>query len=418
MRSANNSTATISYLLKIWIVSNCLLYLLSPSTTAFHLRVLGVFLLALLFAPLIGVRPQKVHFEVSHEGITGGRVFALLSVQLLCAEYALRFYTGSGIGSILSDFWSGVNIYAAYQQYFKEEGVAEFTLTKVPAILALASVKFLFLYCYSYVFVSAAGRATKRLLLLSAIPVLLIGVGRGTFFEVFEVLMVVLYGWSLRAGKFRIRHFVLVGSIGIIFLALFISNTIRRYPDVEAYFSSSCATSMYCFDYFGIDFYLEYVFYLLSTYFSMGIFLVSNYVSILFGGEVLWSILPLVSMAGFGVYEGGLEKYLCSAYVDCKAVWMPELITWIAFFGFLLVFPFAWLIVAIVPRVELYLMRRSSVFSFPVLYLIFLYMISIPVGKFWSVSSQNILCTIAFVGLLCVSGVKKYLMFTAVDGKS
>ncbi|WP_143129293.1 hypothetical protein [Variovorax sp. PDC80] len=382
------------------------LYLIAPTSTDALLRVVGgIFFLTLFLFAFLTAQTQ-VPGKIVGRALSLRTVVALLILQLVSVAYAINFYTGSSIFSVITGSLAGENLYLSYQNYFRDEGVAEFSIGKIPAILGLAATKSIFLFLFASVFLGNEPKGIRRVMMLSALPIVLMSMARGTFFEIFEILVVVAYGISLRTRRFKAKYVFYFLAVGISFFVLFILNTIRRYEDAESYFASSCATLNYCFSPYGFAFYVEYAIYLLSTYFSMGIFFLSNYISIIFSGNLLSSIFPLASTSFFGLMENGLERELCRRYLDCSAVWMPEVISWVSFFGLLIVFPAVWLFIRAANKFEIQALKTGSRYSFPILALLLIYLVSLPVGKFWTVSSQNILSTIFFGVAFVLSGKK------------
>ena len=392
-------TTSLNRIMKIWIAFVGLLFLIAPANINAATRIVGILLLIFIFYPLFFGKNKTFKMEFISYPHSVLVTLIILLIQILLANYASAFYTGSNFIGVIADLQSGANRYSLYQEYFKEEGIGTFSILKIPAILSLALTKFIFLYLYSAIFTTSESVKFKILMSLSIFPVILISVSRGTFFEIFEILAMVVYGMSLGIKTIKLKNYLVVSVVLIIALILFIMNTVKRYESTSSYFGAGCITSIYCYKSVGLNFYLEYIIYILSTYFSMGIFFLSRYLDYLFNGYLLSSLFPLASVNIFGLVNDGLEKELCQLYLDCKAVWMPELISWISVFGIIFVFPVMWKVLLSIRSIEIYFLRKNNLYAFPILSLFLIYLLSLPVGKFWTVSSANILCSLFFCSL-------------------
>lgn len=401
---------SLARVMKQWILILLFLYLIAPTSTAILTRVIGLAFIFMIFSPLFLIRNNKskyIKYSPEFNGLDKYKSISILLLQFLFANYAISYYTGNNIVGVIADSLAGANTYRQYQEYFKENELANFTLAKMPAIFSLAAVKFIFIYFVTAFIYKKSSVFEKIIFLTAVVPVILVGAARGTFFEIFEIFIISFYGIALVTKKFKpvtIAKFFL-GAVFLIFA--FMINTMRRYENSNSYFEGVCATTMYCYDSIGINFYIEYVFYLLSSYFSMGMFFLSKYLELIFEGAYMGSLLPLYSTSFLGIYQGGLEATLCAYEFDCRAVWMAELISWISVFGLILSFVAIAALMLLLTKIEYYLFKKNNIYAFPCAALLLIYLISLPVGKFWTVSSQNILCTFAFGALFLISNYKR-----------
>ena len=400
-------TTSLLRIFRAWLISVTIIYLIAPTYTSLALRVVGVLLIFTLFLPVFFAKKLQVDAGIKERPLGYKIVLFFLVLQFFCAEYAINYYTGSGIVSTISDFIDGKNLYSSYQAYFKEENIAELSLGKIPAIIGLAATKSIFLYLFSSVFLGHESKTVSRMMLISVLPIVLVSLARGTFFEIFEILVVIVYGVSLHVKRFKARHALYALVIGLLFMGLFILNTLRRYEDAQSYFSGTCATFDYCFNPYGVSISFEYMIFVLSAYFSMGLFFLSSYISFLFDGELWASIFPFAATSFAGIMNDGLEREICRYFLDCRAVWMPELISWISFFGILMMYPILWYMLRFSGKLERRILSVGSRCSFPLLCLLLIYILSLPVGKFWTVSSQNIISTLIFMGAIIISKIRR-----------
>lgn len=398
---------------KKWLMFLSFLFLLAPNNVPIVNKIIFILLFIVIFSPAIFLKDRELSLFKSEYRFNKNLHLALIVIQFILAEYASRYYTGSGLIESLNGLIKGEGNYYKYQEYFAQNELGSFSFSKIPAIASSAVVKGVFLFCMSSYILAKSDSQKHYFLFFSIIPPLLFSVSRGTFFEVFEVVLCLIY-FSLLKGKKVYKFINLKGlkrNLSIIFLAffllfLFVLNASQRYADSTLFFSQSCATKDFCFEpYTGFTL-LEYPIYLLSTYFSTGIFFITQYITILFEGEVLPSLVPFASTSYTSTDNFTLFKKICTYNIDCGVAWGPELFKWISVFGFLIflfVFPVSFYFFL---KIEKKILNSLNSFSLPLCYLILLYIISIPVGSFYTVSSSNILCSIFF--FLLWFSTKKY----------
>jgi hypothetical protein len=396
----------------VWIVSLVFLYLISPTDVSLLFKAGGVFLFSFLFFSFLTLkRPLYKVAIVRPKNLKVSVLLLLIFVQSICAEYAMTFYTGSGIYATLHNIMSGVNVYGLYQNHFSEAGLREVSpIYRLPAIISLAYVKFVFLFVLSAFFLRRIRRFKFILVLLSTLMYLLVGLARGTFFEVFEIVIAVLLFFSVSGylDQFSLRKKITLKILSLIFVlmlpAIFIFNAMRRFESAALFFERTCNPN-FCFEPLGImPYYLEYLIYISSMYFSMGLFFISGFFEKVLEGSFVSALVPMYH----SVMEGslnGVRVALCQEF-SCKAVWVPDVFIFISFFGLFstqALFLFFWLSV----KAERYFLTRFNHFSLPVLYFLFIFLLSLPVGNFYMASSSSIVSSVVFVFLWFLSKKEK-----------
>ena len=73
-------------------------------------------------------------------------LIAILS--LLFSILAVRYYTGQTPSSVVRSFINNISVYYEYQNFFKNQNLNVFTLTKIPYILMLFYTKFIVFFSY------------------------------------------------------------------------------------------------------------------------------------------------------------------------------------------------------------------------------------------------------------------------------
>lgn len=387
-----------------WMLLISSLFLFAPNNLSLQHSLVFISLIALLYYPLFILKDKK-KFSVKvnlPKKINSWGLFLLILIEFALADYAARFYTGSGLLDAISALKAGESNYYLYQSHFAENNLSGLTLKKVPAILAAAAVKGIYLFVISIFFLYRNNQKPKYFLLLCIIPLILFSVARGTFFEVFEISLSIFYFHKITSSKaapslnVRIRNNVYLVTTFVILTFLFSLNAASRYEDKSSFLEKTCSLGDFCFSPYTNFTTLEHSIYFLSSYFSTGLYFITQYILLLFEGKLLSSLLPFTTLSIFSTKEIGLTEDLCANYINCGVAWQPDLFYWFSFFGFILclfIFPvfFYYLI-----KLERVLLRNLNLYSLPLSYLLLIYLVSIPVGNFFTTSSSSYICAIAF----------------------
>lgn len=391
-----------------WLFFLSILFLFAPNNTPIINKIIFVLVFLMLFFPIFIVKDRfisNVSFNIPTV-LSNSKLYLIIILQFFAGEYASRYYTGIGLFEALVQTLEGINNYAAYQNYFSENSIEVFTISKLPAILASAFVKGVFLYSISVFMLYKNQKGRKYFLLLSIIPLVLYSIARGTFFEIFEIVICILYFYKVTSTKIvsvlklkSLKNNIYLISTAIVLTFIFSLNAAKRYESKSLLINSECLIEGMCFEPYSNFISIEFPIHLLSGYFSVGMYFVTEYITILFDGNLLPSIIPLVTTKFFNFTKLDLVSDLCTSYVPCGVSWQPDLFGWFSSFGLiltLLIFP---LFFYLVFKIEKLLLHNLNLYSLPLLYLLFIYVISLPVGNFYTTSSANILCTFYFLVL-------------------
>lgn len=380
------------------------LFLFAPNNLSFKHGLVFILLITLLFYPLVILRDKK-KFSIDirlPRKISSWVLFLLILVEFALADYAARFYTGSGLLEAILNLISGESNYYNYQNHFAENKLSGLTLEKIPAIIAAAAVKGLYLFIISIFFLYRNKQKPRYFLLLCIIPLILFSIARGTFFEVFEITLSIFYFHKITSTKpsqsliTRIRNNLYLAVSFVLLTFLFSLNAASRYEDKSSFLEKTCSVGDFCFTPYTSFTTFEHSIYFLSGYFSTGLYFITQYILLLFDGKLLSSLIPFVTLSTFNIDKIGLTADLCNNYIDCGVAWQPDLFYWFSFFGLILclfIFPicFYYLI-----KLEKILLENLNLYSLPLAYLLLVYLISIPVGNFFTTSSSSYICAIVF----------------------
>lgn len=332
-----------------------------------------------------------------------GFVSVTFLLAFLFSVYAIKFYTGLTLFSVFQNLIAGRSNYILYQTYFSEANIGQFSLSKIPAILSLFGMKLIQLASF-FRFVYARKGAIGWVFLIST-PNILFSLARGTTFELFEFLIAfyLFLTLSSRNQSFlyldRRMAFLLVTSIAVI--AAFFFNVGAR---VEEALTITCRGS-FCMNetslLSGIVPEITKFFFSLFGYFGFGVVYVGHMLQTLGETFELFSIF----FPFHGLRTGDVRGMHCSDVFQCSTMWTPTFELYLIEFGLFFSFLF-FIFLGFMVRQFVQRTFQQDFFGIVVIYLIFLIMISLPVGSFYSTSSANIL-----LGALCFFvGVRRVLV--------
>lgn len=392
-----------------WLLFLSIMFLFAPHNIPIANKIVFILLFLILFSPIFFVKDNFVSSSSFNMPLKmkNFKLLILIFLQFLASEYASRYYTGIGLLESLGQTLQGNSNYALYQSYFAENSLEVFTISKLPAIFASAFVKGVFLYSISVFMLYKNEVSKKYFLLFSIIPLILYSISRGTFFEVFEIVFCIFYFYKVNtnniSSSLKLKN--LKNNLYLLFSAIFLISTFslnaaKRYGgDTSALISSECLIQESCFEPYSDFVSIEYPIYLLSGYFSTGTYFVTEYITILLDGNLLSSTIPLVTTRFFDLTQFDLVEDFCKNYVSCGVSWQPDLFGWFSFFGVILTLIIFPLFFYLVFKVEKLILHNLNLYSLPLLYLLLIYIVSLPVGNFYTTSSANILCTFYFLAL-------------------
>lgn len=392
---------------RIWLLFIIALFVLSPTDIAFEYRAAVAVLYPLLFAlPLFGYRAdlQRRSIRVKYTPIPASIGVIMVAASAVFVAVCIQFYTGQNALTAVISALSGRNTYGIYQEYFRESNIAQMPVTsRATFVLLLAFAKISYIYLTMNLFLSA-DRSYFRVALATAACALYVsfGLARGTFFEVFEIACAVLYFWfgtSIVDFSGIIKRsnkvFVVAGIAGVVLTGLFILNAMRRYDDAAALFDQ-CSPN-FCLNAPSSLSFISQPLFMLTVYFGNGAYFFAKLVETTFiEGRYLY-LLPMQSI--FTVTnpeEFGVRGFMCGHYVACRFVWSPEVATLISIFGFFT--PIATnLGVMLLGKYERFAIRNFSRARLALSYFVFVFVVSLPVANFYTVSTPSIVASIALL---------------------
>lgn len=410
----------VNKIFRLWSIFLVGLFVLSPTNISAEYKIYGICSFFVIFMPwaFLGKHKEIIH-HYNPVYVNGLGVLALIAMQIICAHYSISYYTGNTVVGALSDTFSGTNVYQSYQDHFKLSGIAQVPLwQRSPAIISLALVKFTFLLTVTLFFTRSIKLFPLSQLIAATVIYACVGLARGTFFEIFEILIAYIYigmaSGYLKSMPLTKKRALKASIFSVVAAApiLFIINTVRRYEGAAEYFSKACGVN-FCFSSMGINYYVEYAIFILSNYFSMGLFFLAHLASMIFEQGKVSILIPLYYEVVEVFGTGGIRGLICSSDITCKFVWVPDVMIIISIFGVLAPI-FIALFFDFIRKLERAALVRYNLYSLPFIYTVLLFILSLPVGNFYTVSSSTILCSGAF--FLLWRGVKKTRWAHIVSG--
>ncbi len=341
---------------------------------------------------------------------SGLRLIFLSLVSVLFSVIATRYYTGQTPMVVFTNLVKGTSVYYEYQRYFAEAEIATFSLSKLPYVLMLFYIKFMLFYGYLKLLLGNNKRriTDKVFLILVTIAHVFFGIARGTNFEIFELFMLIVFvilykfrGFSKKSSSVKQVIFIAVfgfalinvyywsvTSRGVVF-GYRITSEVWYNPEgvVSILFPALASISTALFGYFGFGFFY------LSRFISDVWFLTP--------GSVLAGLVP----KGFELSGMGSVAAIMKRTIDMGPRWHPDASVFINDFGFIGLIVFCFLMGFIASRFAKKATADSAKDLF--LFLMFMQMVSLPIGNFVIVSSAT--------KLILVYGVL-WLVWTRVKG--
>lgn len=408
---------SIITILRYWIIFVVLLVAISPTDIPLLYRFYAIFVyFALFWYVFVPRKKSRAHVQPVRYHPSDNKIILLLIVfQFISVSICINYYTGSSIISAISSLASGNNAYGLYQEHFSEEGIALSSgVSRSGYIVLLSYAKFVFLLSIVNFFLSPRRNiASLASLILSSCIYISFGLARGTFFECFEVSCAILYFWHLCSFRVmpssrkvhrsaRFRYSIAIGSVAL--LAMFLFNAGRRYDDPADLFQQ--CSSNFCFRPWGVSSYLEHSIYLLTVYFGNGVYFLCRLFDETLTGHELLYLLPAQSVLNNEFSEFGIKGFMCSKYLSCNFVWAPDVSSLISIFGVLAILLVS-ILLYLFETMETFIISRFNIYGACLLYLMFMYAISLPVANFFTVSTPSIVLSIILVLILMIRRLSK-----------
>lgn len=349
-----------------------------------------------------GCNSYSANLSYKREVISRKRVYLsylLLSFIIFYPLY-IRFYTGLSISTALTNVLNASSNYYLYQEYFESSHLNKFSFLKLPYILINGILKFLFIS--STIRVISYSRKPSlfeifSLFILSCI-LMILGLSRGTSFELFELCTLYVYALILRFINFRLkiskrvvlRIFIIMISVASFFVYNIIVrnntsfNSLATGIDSNSFiYALSPSLSVFLFSFYG--------YFLFGLHFSSVMFIDVFFSS--FNNFISLFIPHGIQLLNFSSYRDA-----ASQYIDLGARWVPDMMNYLDLWGALILIAFVYLLGRFSSFV--FLTKKNDIVPSVFLYFSMFFMLSLPIGNFITASSSNVICFI--LAFLCI----------------
>lgn len=403
-RNARLTASVISKALLGFVIASACLPVISRSTMPLLPLSVGALFVVIPFYYLfyIGVvrnwTTVNIGIVANPIGLSRGPWWIYGTTACVVAIAAAQFYTGRSPEDIIFAVGSVDVSYKRYQDYFADNLFGSSIITRLPGILAIAALKYILLISIYRWFLCKKERDKKGrhiLLTVSLLSYLYFSEARGTNFEVFEIGVFIFAA----AAVFRPRWFsinrsslwkaVLLIGIGIVIISLFYSRVTGR-AELECYTEEICAWR----DPGGssISERISYIAFLLSGYFSFGMYFLGNAILDAYDGRS-WAIF----LGGVG-FAGNHKDLVCNIIIDCSVNWESDLSLLFAQMG-LVPLLFASVIIGRLLRTVIISLIRSEREDVFLLYMILIGTLASMFFGSLLVSSSNIIILVLSVSI-------------------
>jgi hypothetical protein len=322
-----------------------------------------------------------------------GVLFLFAALSIAFSVSSARFYTGQTPFTVMQSLMENTSLYNAYQMHFRDANVGLFSLAKAPYILMQFYLKYMLFYSYISMLMNRVhlGTSHKAYLALITVSFVYIGVARGTNFEFFELVMLVIFVLFSRAkgSGVSVRFAALVKTVSLVGLMVYLfyirlaSRGIRFdyyfSPDVQ-YNPNGLIPALSPF--------LAFVVHILYGYFGFGFHYISTFITELWFSSVLSFFAGLVPL-GYQLMFGESVESLMRELVYMGVRWHPDLAMMTHYLGYVGVLMVCFGLGYFAKYISLRFPgdAMTSVSCFVIL----LQMVSFPVGQFVVVSSASLL---------------------------
>ena len=337
------------------------------------------------------------------------KLLLLNIVTWLFSILSTKYYTGKTFNMVIHGLGSNESAYYSYQSYFLNNILASFSFAKIPYILMLGFTTIIMMWSI-LVFVgwSIKNKWFQWLFLISSVMAYLyFGIARGTNFETYIVFIIISFCLLQKSNTANLQNkgfyyfvFLLLGIIMVLVFRLVVSLrgvTFQNNICPEIHYDSERFVSQYFPTITGIGIsvfgYLGYGIYTIGVSF-VDIILESTNI-------LLGSLFPKGNLI---INGSSLESVLRST-IDLGVKWCPDYIKLIDLLGFPLFLMMLFLLGRISKIIQdsyYPLLLKDSI-----LLIIFIQMISIPVGNFLMTSSANQIMVIYVLGWLLKSNIPR-----------
>ncbi|NIK11793.1 hypothetical protein [Alkalibacillus almallahensis] len=327
-------------------------------------------------------------------------MFVIIIVNVF-SILATNYYTGQTPISLMQLFLDGGSQYNQYQEYFRTNNLSQFNLSKIPYVLMLFIIKFVLIYSYITVFThnKKISKFNLFFIIMISIPHIYFGQARGTNFELFEIVILIIFIIFVRQKIYATKKLNLSNYLKITFVILimiFIFNFMLGLRGVE--FNQHITNDIqYNSNEILPKISQELSIFILSifNYLGFGFFYTSTYI------QEIWFSSSTNLISGF--FPGMLNSNLnltqsVRSLIDVGVKWTPDSMKLIENYGYIGLLLFCFLLGFLSKYTYQSMHSRSVVYI--INFLIVLQMFSLPIGKLILTTSATKLIVLVVILIL------------------
>ena len=326
-----------------------------------------------------------------------------LDACVACSVLATKYYTGKNFIQVITSLTSTSSNYNEYQQYFRNMNISVFSLAKIPYILMLTFLTAMLFWGIIGITLSGKKIRFVQWIFLAGVCVsyLYFGIARGTNFEMYIVFVLVVFCLLNRtsvqdkdraSNRINKKAIIIVLIIGVAFVLIF--RIVVQARGIE-YRNIICTEITYDSDKIFSEMFPTLTNILLSvfSYLGFGIFAIGrSFMNMLDSVlEVFASLLP----GGFQLFFGASFSDIVRERINVGVRWIPDYIRFVNLFGVPIFLLFVFALGKYMAKKCCY--SENNLLSNLLGFIIFMEMLSIPVGNFILNSTAN---ELVIVGIL------------------
>ena len=341
---------------------------------------------------------NKSRFPFS--GVSEWKPFQYLFCDIICwasTILAARFYTSRGFVRVVSGLFNGEAAYSIYQSYARNVN-SSFSVVKIPYILMLTFLTAMLIWSATGILIEVERIKPIQLFHLTSLflSYLYFGIARGTNFEMYIAFVALVYCILNRKNRKNDanskKSIIIVLLLGFLVVVIFrivveargvsfvnrICKEITYLPDrmISRLFPALTNMMTSIFRYLGWG------------TFTIGVY---KYDIVLEGFKgIIANLMPL----GFRTLFGSNLPDIIRATVSVGVGWVPDYMTFVDYLGLPLFFIFIFLLGRLGAWLK-FSPRIPQLLADVIGLLVFIEMLSIPVGNFLFTSTPNMLTVLA-----------------------
>jgi hypothetical protein len=337
-------------------------------------------------------------------------LYFLSILSIVFSALAIYFYTGQTPFNVIYNLSNGISVYAQYQKFFAENQRSVFSLVKLPFVFMMFYVKATLIYSYIAIFLmkNKVEKTDIHCILLLTFAHIYFGISRGTNFEFFELALLIIYvlltkmslkNKTIISMKVILIIFALISVMILIFYLVLITRGIDadyftkrgEFFDPNGFVSKVLPL-------------LSFIILILYDYFGFGFYYIASFISRIWFNSGISIVAGFVPLGLNTILQDDLVTVMNNT-ISMGPRWHPDQILVINNFGYMGLIILCFTLGVFAKYVQL--SKNMSTFTYVTLFMIFLQMISLPVGNFISVSSSNKLVSVTLISYWLLETLKR-----------